>query len=772
MSRLLCRHAGTVLGVSCVSTGAAAGSDSSALVTVEGDGVISYAGAYAEAERAWAAGRAQLVCAAQPDSDGEGIWVGVRGVTGKVDLARARRDASGTTLATADASPMPGLMCLHPAPQGVPGVVALASDGTAHLVSGTDGVVHSSEPPGRAGNVQGSASAGPGRLVYVENHSKEGLRAWRISVADGGDVLERHGPFAIGAAPAPAATPAAIASEDGETLAVLWSTGHLRLHGLTEGRHTTDIGAPVFEVALRGLRTPDGNPPAASGRGKKRAQAASAAPSASLSMAALGGGYYAVAGQTNTDAAAPLAPNKAILAVLDLKFGAVHALKRFEEEIDGKLEGLQVTGLTAAQVDGHRGVLATLGGAVVAVPLPLPPLSLAAVAQLRRSGADATALIVGAGDDSASRPALVAWRAVLGTATPAAGTDGAAALLVAAPRDRLAFDEREAAEGSIAKGIAALQGAKTAAGVVKAAGALAEAHEASDAPWSQHAVASLAARCAAVGGGWGALRGVLEKATPGTLACPPGAVSELLAAGDALTLVHLILAAAHVPAGDLSLVLRACLPDSGAVSDALAAGLREAAAASAAAAQQIVADAEARPTATTVRGAALAAAAIAVAPRCGYAAPLLHAAIALRPDPASTIEALQRLPLAPTIDLLRYLLTWLEAYHRRPSLTNSDKGGTRLTPPLAAPSLGTVLEWANLTVDANFARLATHRDASDMLRRMQDVVGALSGASRSLGRLQGVVEHVQLHAPLPAGAGTAASLYSVELIDLSVGKGP
>ena len=206
-------------------------------------------------------------------------------------------------------------------------------------------------------------------------------------------------------APSDAAGRVVAAAASDDELVVLWSDGTWSVFA-PRGAHP---GTPTRSLALGG----EGR--AARGKSVKTGKRASAAkiaaePTGALpaaSIAALGGGYYAVAQVGVGDVGG------ARVAVIDSRFGAVHSATETHPGSGGAESSVLVTAVGDADGgDAHR-LAVCLDGEVVLAEIPAPPpLSLAAVLGSLSAGPAGSAAAKVFGSDVAAKMATPPTHAV------------------------------------------------------------------------------------------------------------------------------------------------------------------------------------------------------------------------------------------------------------------------------------------------------------------------------------------------------------------------
>lgn len=156
----------------------------------------------------------------------------------------------------------------------------------------------------------------------------------------------------------------------------------------------------------------------------------------------------------------------------------------------------------------------------------------------------------------------------------------------------------------------------------------------------------------------------------------------------------------------------------------------------------------------------------------------LHSLLSVDIDSGVLLGAMYSLSASQAIALLKYLKIWLRHYHGgilRSSPVqflqgaNNTNNGYSTDDTRTPPHLSTVVEWINLTVDANMTKFMLREDAMEVLGDIKEkLVEPQLGEMKGLAAVRGAVEHLQCGAPLAPLRKRAAERYSVEWLDLKV----
>lgn len=148
----------------------------------------------------------------------------------------------------------------------------------------------------------------------------------------------------------------------------------------------------------------------------------------------------------------------------------------------------------------------------------------------------------------------------------------------------------------------------------------------------------------------------------------------------------------------------------------------------------------------------------------------LHSLLRVNIDCGVLLGALYRISASQAVGLLKYLRIWLS--HHDGMLRSVFLLDTTSTIGTYSkvPYLSTVVEWINLTIDANMTRLMLRDDAVGVLSEIKErLVEPQLGEMKGLAAVRGAVEHLQCGAPLAAPVKKrVAERYSVEWFDLTV----
>ena len=147
----------------------------------------------------------------------------------------------------------------------------------------------------------------------------------------------------------------------------------------------------------------------------------------------------------------------------------------------------------------------------------------------------------------------------------------------------------------------------------------------------------------------------------------------------------------------------------------------------------------------------------------------LHSLLTVNIDSGVLLGALYCISASQAVGLLKYLRIWL-SHHDGMLRSVFLLDTTSTNSSTVVPRLSTVVEWINLTVDANMTRLMLREDAVGVLSEMKErLVEPQLGEMKGLAAVRGAVEHLQCGAPLAAPVRKrAAERYSVEWFDLTV----
>ena len=574
-------------------------------------------------------------------------------------------------------------------------------------------------------------------------------------------------------APSDAAGRVVAAAASDDELVMLWSDGTWAVYA----PRGADPGVPTRSLALGGEGRAAAAKPAKAG---KRAAAAkiAAEPTGALpaaSIAALGGGYYAVAQVGVGDVGG------ARVAVIDSRFGAVHSATETHPGSRGAESSVLVAAVGDADAgDAHR-LAVCLDGEVVLAEIPAPPpLSLAAVLGSLSAGPAGAAAAKVFGADAAAKMATPPSHAVDAPDLASRVPRGPAAGAVVPAGDPFASDPESDAAARAAAELFAGDAAVTPAAAEKAL-----------APFlSDGAVVPPAVLAAAVDGCarrelWEPLRALVAGGHVASSSTAPDLVRCLLAADRLADLDAFLVSARDVAASDVRRCLDAFLSDGGVSPSALAAVVKI----RTAAAEAAVRDAEAAARGRKEKGASGAAAAKAEAEATARAraarvavaaveafddhprAALLHALVARPADPSVAAETLPGLSASAAAALASYLSRWLETY--------AEWAVADATPPPGTPTLAAAVSWTCALIDAHFTSFAVRGkkvggdgegegeegealEAMASLRRSAD---RLRAACESVGRVAGALQHVAEGGPVPENQGVLSTTYSIEVVD-------
>ncbi|KAL6764098.1 hypothetical protein V8C86DRAFT_2482210 [Haematococcus lacustris] len=150
---------------------------------------------------------------------------------------------------------------------------------------------------------------------------------------------------------------------------------------------------------------------------------------------------------------------------------------------------------------------------------------------------------------------------------------------------------------------------------------------------------------------------------------------------------------------------------------------------------------------------------------------LLHAPLALHVDVPGLQACLPQLTRSQVDRLLAYLASWLDRYHTRLGDLSLN---TQLPLPqdLLFPTLQQVLDLVKVTIDSHLPHLLMATKLPASLTRMAVATKQHVDGCKALLPLQGATEHIRSGAPLPAGHVAAATLYTVQYLDLGVRAAP
>ena len=489
------------------------------------------------------------------------------------------------------------------------------------------------------------------------------------------------------------------------------------------------------------------------------------------------------------------------------------------------IAGLHLTVLASEEAAPHQHVLLLSGpGGAVVARLDTPPPGLAsligscppqeagsAAADADAAGAAAAAatLIRPAWADMAGAPCAAAGAAPGaavggGLATPldaaalggaAAPTGAAAAVAAAATAAARAVADLEATLTSRGGAAAASTTATAAPGPAVTAPADAWADAATLAPLPADVLGRGAAAAGALGAWASVKRGLAAQPLP-SLAPAPGLVPAAAAAGEA-DLVAALLRVPDLPPEDAAALVEACLAGAwgagGGGGSASAAKRRSSSLASWRArldktAAGAVTDAERAPPGPVRERATLRAAAAVAAVDASFAAAaggsdavyLLHGLVAGPRDEAALAAAAGRLSPSVAPALAAYLAAWARLLGAGPDATAAPAAaaapalGCPPPPPLVVPTIADVAAWASALVDAHLVALAGAARGSGCgssatagaLRDLHALACAEAADAAALAPLAGAAAHIAAAAPLPDLAVAAATVYSVELLDL------
>ena len=572
-------------------------------------------------------------------------------------------------------------------------------------------------------------------------------------------------------APSDAAGRVVAAAASDDELVVLWSDGTWSVFA-PRGAHP---GTPTRSLALGG----EGR--AARGKSVKTGKRASAAkiaaePTGALpaaSIAALGGGYYAVAQVGVGDVGG------ARVAVIDSRFGAVHSATETHPGSGGAESSVLVTAVGDADGgDAHR-LAVCLDGEVVLAEIPAPPpLSLAAVLGSLSAGPAGSAAAKVFGSDVAAKMATPPTHAVDAPDFVSRVPRGSAAGAVVPVGDFFTSDATRDAEARAAAELFAGDAAVKPAAAEKAL-----------APFlSDGAIVPPAVLAAAVDGCvrrelWEPLRALVAGGHVASSSTAPDLVRCLLAADRLADLDAFLVSARDVSPADARRCLDAFLSDGGVSPSALAAvvdvrtataeaAVRDAEAAARGRKEKGVGGAEsARARATAAAKARVARVAVAAVdafddfPR----AALLHALVARPADPSIAAETLPGLSASAAAQLASYLARWLETY--------AERAVADATPPPGTPSLAAAVSWTSALIDAHFTSFAVRGKkrgsegegeegkALEAMASLRKSAESLRAACESVGRVAGALQHVAEGGPTPENQGVLSTTYSIEVVD-------
>ena len=572
-------------------------------------------------------------------------------------------------------------------------------------------------------------------------------------------------------APSDAAGRVVAAAASDDELVMLWSDGTWSVFA-PRGAHP---GTPTRSLALGGEGRAAGKKSVKTG---KRASAAkiAAEPTGALpaaSIAALGGGYYAVAQVGVGDVGG------ARVAVIDSRFGAVHSATETHPGSGGAESSVLVTAVGDADGgDAHR-LAVCLDGEVVLAEIPAPPpLSLAAVLGSLSAGPAGSAAAKVFGSDVAAKMATPPTHAVDAPDFVSRVPRGSAAGAVVPVGDFFTSDASRDAEARAAAELFAGDAAVKPAAAEKAL-----------APFlSDGAIVPPAVLAAAVDGCvrrelWEPLRALVAGGHVASSSTAPDLVRCLLAADRLADLDAFLVSARDVSPADARRCLDAFLSDGGVSPSALAAvvdvrtataeaAVRDAEAAARGRKEKGVGGAEsARARATAAAKARVARVAVAAVdafddfPR----AALLHALVARPADPSIAAETLPGLSASAAAQLASYLARWLETY--------AECAVADATPPPGTPSLAAAVSWTSALIDAHFTSFAVRGKkrgsegegeegkALEAMASLRKSAESLRAACESVGRVAGALQHVAEGGPTPENQGVLSTTYSIEVVD-------
>ena len=572
-------------------------------------------------------------------------------------------------------------------------------------------------------------------------------------------------------APSDAAGRVVAAAASDDELVMLWSDGTWSVFA-PRGAHP---GTPTRSLALGGEGRAAGKKSVKTG---KRASAAkiAAEPTGALpaaSIAALGGGYYAVAQVGVGDVGG------ARVAVIDSRFGAVHSATETHPGSGGAESSVLVTAVGDTDGgDAHR-LAVCLDGEVVLAEIPAPPpLSLAAVLGSLSAGPAGSAAAKVFGSDVAAKMATPPTHAVDAPDFVSRVPRGSAAGAVVPVGDFFTSDASRDAEARAAAELFAGDAAVKPAAAEKAL-----------APFlSDGAIVPPAVLAAAVDGCvrrelWEPLRALVAGGHVASSSTAPDLVRCLLAADRLADLDAFLVSARDVSPADARRCLDAFLSDGGVSPSALAAvvdvrtataeaAVRDAEAAARGRKEKGVGGAEsARARATAAAKARVARVAVAAVdafddfPR----AALLHALVARPADPSIAAETLPGLSASAAAQLASYLARWLETY--------AECAVADATPPPGTPSLAAAVSWTSALIDAHFTSFAVRGKkrgsegegeegkALEAMASLRKSAESLRAACESVGRVAGALQHVAEGGPTPENQGVLSTTYSIEVVD-------
>ena len=688
-------------------------------------------------------------------------------------------------------------------------------DGRAVLAATAGTVVQAVVPASSRRTVL--AAVGGGGAVAVITVAGTGSEALKVSLygADGGALVQGAAVPGPPGSSSPTIAAAALCGGHNSAahplmLALAWADGVLSLAPLSA---SGGLGAPRFRRLHGFTSKPVAPAPAPAPAGRKRSNGDAPTPvtaSDSLALVEDGAGGVLVA-----------YPTRAGLAVLAVD-GPLAAPRCAPAGVPAPppprsgAGGLHLTRLLTDDVGPNQCALLLSGpGGAVCTRLDTPPPGLASLIGScpddEGEGAEAAAtaaatlahpawadVAAGGGDGNAATTTTTTTTAALATPldvaalggpTPGTATGPAAAARKAAAAAAQAVCELEnalASRGSNASTATAPPGPAATA----AADSFADAAGLTPLPAD---VLARGAAAAAGLGAWAAVKRALASQALPSLACAGGLIPAAAAAGEA-DLVALLLRIPDCPPEDAAALVEACLGGAwggdGAAALPTAAAKRRAAALTSwrarldKTAAGAVTDAEHAPAGPVRERAALRAAAAVAAVDGSFAtaaggsdaAYLLHGLVAGPRDEAALAASAGRLSPGAAPALACYLAAWARVLGGGGSgggpapAAAAPALGCPPPPPLIVPTISDVAAWASALVDAHLVALAGAArgggPAAAAVRDLHALACVEAQDAAALAPLAGAAAHIAAAAPLPDMAVAAATVYSVELLDL------